>query len=280
VAESTSADTHVGNRTKIERYNWKTSNTLGEYTLIPPHQINIDPVYQRIANHRKVIELARDWNWVACGCIAVVRRPDGTFVTPDGSHRVLAARKRSDIKHLPCLVWNMNDVCDEAQAFLALNTHRKPVEATDKYRAALVANDPVAIDVQRVLDLHGYKIQKGDGEMTVAGIAGLQESCKDDPALFSELFAMVVSIAKGAHIPTDVFLGLNYIERALRERNDPNSMLSSEVIEKLSKIGIDNLHRSCRKDAHAYGRGGKKVWATAILREINSGKRTRRIDPV
>ena len=115
---NTEEKVHNGNITKVERYNWKMQDSPGALRMVKKGDLQVDHTYQRNANEMKLIAIAKDWSWIACGAIVVADR-EGVLFVVDGQHRVLAARKRSDIAELPCLVFKTHEAKQEAKGFLA-----------------------------------------------------------------------------------------------------------------------------------------------------------------
>ena len=84
----------VGNKDKIERYDWKLLDQPGELRMLNKKVLRVDEQYQREATEPKVKEIARAWSWLACGALLVAER-DGVYFVFDGQHRALAALRRS-----------------------------------------------------------------------------------------------------------------------------------------------------------------------------------------
>lgn len=112
-------------------------------------ELLIDPIYQRSIDtgpsQALIRRIAMFWDWGLCQPLAVSRRPDGALTIVDGQHRVSAAKLRSDIPHLPCVITSYRSAGDEAAAFVALNQMRRPLSALDLFRAAIAAEDKEAL---------------------------------------------------------------------------------------------------------------------------------------
>ena len=114
--------THVG-LDKVQRYGWVTAHAQGRFEMINKRLLNVNTeIYQREASKTKVLELASNWSWIACGALIVADR-DGVYWVADGQHRKLAADKRSDIKELPCMVFTV--ATREAVAAASTTARRK-----------------------------------------------------------------------------------------------------------------------------------------------------------
>lgn len=81
--------THTG-QSKTERYKWKMLDKPGTFRLISKDRLEFNrDDYQRDALEPKVLELAANWSWFACGVILVAHRA-GRFYVFDGQYRTLA----------------------------------------------------------------------------------------------------------------------------------------------------------------------------------------------
>ena len=112
---------------KVARYNWIIRNAPGEFLMIPKQELEVDHGYQRNAvNQRRIDALCRTWDWIACGCLVVALRDDNRWFVMDGQHRKLAADMRSDIKELPCLVFETAGRREEADEADEERRRRRP----------------------------------------------------------------------------------------------------------------------------------------------------------
>lgn len=179
---------------KVERYGWTVRDKPGTLRWLPKDQINVDRRYQREHdNHRKIIRLASRWSWVACGCINVARRPDGSLYAMDGFHRVLAAMRRSDIEQLPCIVFDVATVEQEAAGYLATNTDRNGLKSVEKFKAKLEAADPLALQVVDLLAPHALTYGGTTGDpRTVRCINELERQMAKDPDVLRDVFPTIL----------------------------------------------------------------------------------------
>jgi hypothetical protein len=126
------------------------------------HELLIDPVYQRSAeadaSKTLIRRIAQFWDWALCQPLAVAKRADGQLYVVDGQHRLEAARLRGDIHDLPCVVTSYRDAGDEAAAFVALNQQRRPLSAIDLFKAALAAEDEIAVRAAKLLTEAGLRL--------------------------------------------------------------------------------------------------------------------------
>ncbi len=124
-------------------------------------RLMVDEAYQRATDGSKsralIFRITRDWNWSFCQPLVVSRRADGSLFVIDGQHRLAAALGRGDIPHLPCVVLSGQESAQEAQSFVALNTHRQTLSQADIFNAMLAAGDEHAIATAAVLTETGWR---------------------------------------------------------------------------------------------------------------------------
>lgn len=264
--------THVG-LSKVIRYKWKSNDDKGEFTWVHKASLSVDFAYQRDATHGKVIEIAKDWSWMGCGVILVVRRPDGLLYVIDGQHRVSAAMKRDDITDLPCMIFDVSEVCDEAKGFLNANTLRKPVPAVAKFRAMVVAGDRRAAVVQEVLDELGMTIGKAGSNRVFGSIAWAVSAAGQDVASFRKTMYAAKELCgefgvMGEHLCRGLF--------ALQRRH--SALDNVKFVKRMMSIGYEAIVNDIHAASVYFKQGGERVWKTGILNAVNRGLRNRFYD--
>lgn len=253
---------------KITHYGWVIRNSPGTMDNIPKNSLVIGAEYQREANRAKVLEIAGAWDWLACGAV-VVAKVSGKFRVIDGQHRVLAARKRSDIDTLPCLIFQTAGIAEEARGFLALNTLNKPVSAIDKHKARLIAEEPVALKIQRTLDRLGLNLSKtASGPGQFGAIAWANRRAVEDYENFDRLMGTLADITRDAGVPVAEKLadGLWYLDRHLS-----GGIYERRVIERIKHVGAEKLLDGALRASAYFARGGARVFATGMLEVLNKG---------
>lgn len=254
---------------KIKRYNWKTSVTqVGEFQSIHKDMLCVNEEYQRDAINTKVLSIAKNWSWIACGAIVVTYR-NGTIWVIDGQHRVLAAKSRSDITYLPCMVFQLDGLKEEAQGFLDLNTGRKPVSALDKQKALVAACDDVAIFVQREINRIGLKLAKTTRSVgQIQSIAWCTKRAREDREAFILVLSIAAEISRQDNVPVRERLldGLWFLHKRME-----GGLTNKRLLKKIKEKGGECLFNSANKAAAYYGAGGAKVWAEGMLAELNKG---------
>ena len=264
-----SDDAHMG-VSKVDRYRWTIKDERGTYMAIHKSELFVDHAYQREQNDAKVLALAKNWSWMACGAILVALRADGSHFVFDGQHRVMAARKRSDIDTLDCLVFQIEELQDEAKGFLQANTLRKPVTAFSKFKALIVCNDTNAIKVQRVLDKYGLVIDRNSRPHNFSSIAWALRAAERDFVGFERTMQVAMDAAAGrAHLKENLLRALF----CLHSKHD--ALADRKFVRRLCQVGYQNLLDGMARAAAYYKRGGDSVWASGLLDTVNHGLRNR-----
>lgn len=257
--------------TKVERYGWTVIDGPGRYMALPKTSLMVDDSYQRTALEKKILKIAAEWSWIACGSISVGSRGDRYYVI-DGQYRTLAAQRRHDITALPCIVFATTDAKQEAAGFLAVNTNRKPISSVDRHRALLIVGDAAAQHVDRLVQQSGRIIASDSRPTTVACVTALRRMVSTDGVMLDRIWPIIVSISEGNTLHERLVDGIFYLESHLP---DGVSLTSGKWRSRLLKIGHDELMAGINKATAFYSRGGAKVFAAGIAEKLNHGLRDR-----
>lgn len=260
---------------KMEKYSWETPGPPGEFQWIAKELLNIEGAYQRDEeSDEKVMRVARAWDWKLFNTVSVARRPDGTLWAFDAGHRVRAAFLRDDIKLLPCMIHDVEDIKDEAKAFVGTNTMVSNVSAYHKHRASVVAGEPISLRVQKILDKHGYKPSTtAKQKWNFAAIHTLHAKVKQNEELAARVFEACAKIAAdGGAISGNVICAIYCCQLWVQGRED---ILAGVHLDRLMKEGISGIERALRDRKNKEGIGGEAVEARGLLDLLNKGKRRR-----
>jgi len=257
---------------KIKRYNWTLKDEPGEVRLVHKGKLLINEDYQRKASQARVLALANAWSWVACGVLVVGER-EGDLWVIDGQHRLLAARKRSDIVELPCIVFKTEGAKQEAIGFLNANTARGPVSAHSKYRAALQAGDETALTVQRIASRAGVEIsQHTETPTQVKAIYWLMKRAAMNPDAVEQtlIVARKLCVDEATTIKQRLLEGLYIIHSKIGFDDD-------RLLSRIFAVGATRLLSGANKAVAVYGvrEGGSAMYAQGMLNEINKGLRNK-----
>lgn len=259
---------------KRDKFAWSTGGSRGEFRWIAKNDLNIDSRYQRDqVSEAKVLEIAREWDWLLLGCISVIRREDGSYWVFDGGHRTRGAFYRDDIKELPCMVHEVATVNDEAKAFVARNTMVSNVAAYDRYRASVCAEEPVALSVQSILDEFGLTASKGgtSGAGYLSCIGTLQSCVKEDAEDARKVLRFLLGIAGERIVVGKVLAAMFLLYRHFKPKFD----ILEKYGEKINRHSQREIEVKISQFSTECGKGGNVIGAKAILELINHKNRIR-----
>lgn len=253
---------------KVKRYGWTVQDEPGELRLLHKDTLQIHPAYQRDLIAQKVTEISANWSWVALGALVIGER-GGEFWVIDGQHRAAAAKRRSDITHLPCVVFKTTDVKQEARGFLTIQTMRKPVTAVAKQKALVTAGDEVAAYVQKQCEALSLEIKphaRTAGQLKC--VAWCMRRASEDKEVFRVVLAMGAELSAQDQMPVNERLleGL-WLLNAKCGEGLADKRLAKRLREKGARLLLDAANRA----AAFYISGGGKVWARGMLAELNKG---------
>jgi len=121
--------------------------------------LEVDPGIQRAhLDLRKIERMVANFNPAALGVITVSQRNRVTKIVLDGMHRRQTVSLVTDnTGKLLCHVFKGLTRAEEAQMFLDLN-NGNPVSLLDKFAVRLVAEDPVALEIDKMTKAYGWTI--------------------------------------------------------------------------------------------------------------------------
>jgi hypothetical protein len=239
--------------------------------MIRKQDLNVDHSYQRDKVFvQKVRQIASQWSWAGCGCILVAMRTDGSFWVFDGQHRVLAAKTRSDIHELPCMVFDCVDVKQEAAGFLVSNAERKPVSALDKFKALVMTGDKTAKIVSEVFESVGIVICSDPKEAKhLKCVSKCLQLAEKNADVFEWALQSTVELCGDHPVHRDILDGLFWIETKY------GLCGTSRFDKALSSASRSRILDSIAKFAAAEGKRGERVCGTGILKVLNHKRQNR-----
>lgn len=120
--------------------------------------MDVDYAYQRPLSAKHAKKLAAEFKWLSFQPLSLVPKPNGRYAVVDGQHRLQACKAIPQIDKLPCYVVPAASQQDQARAFVEINDSHKRVSGLEKFRAALVAKDPITVAVNKACGDAGIKI--------------------------------------------------------------------------------------------------------------------------
>lgn len=134
----------------------------------------IDLSYQRKPNADKVSKIIRNFDPNAIGVLICSIREDGIVAVIDGGHRVAALNAmglgKTDVR---CLVFFDLTIQQEAEMFTTLNDNRTKPKTSDIFKSKVVAGDPDATSINKIIEAFGLKIANNPGMNNVRAIGTL-----------------------------------------------------------------------------------------------------------
>jgi hypothetical protein len=253
---------------KRELY-WEQPKYPGRFEMLSKHDLNIDSAYQRQETSKaKILDIARNWSWALFDALTVSDRGNASYWIINGGHRARAAFYRDDITLLPCMLFVVPSVKEEAQLFIDGQTLVSNVSAIDRYTAGLCAEHEPATMANMIVEQLGLRVAKTTsrpGDFKCIGASRVRLNF--DIAL--EAMALSVKLAGDDAIQGRMFSGLF----ALMSRSDTHREEVLKSTDKLMKLGQTGLVQKINQFCIASGSGGQVSFAKAILAEVNKGKR-------
>jgi hypothetical protein len=250
---------------KVQKYGWEIKDEPGQYRLVAKHVLKINHNYQRETSNMRVAEIRAKWSWVSCGALIVAER-DGELWVLDGQHRLEAAKARSDIQKMPCLIFQTSGVQEEAEGFIDTNVNRKPVATFDKWKALIVSGDPLAQRIEALfikLEIRTRRAGNTRQARTLAFLGSAYREAQRDFDSFETVMILLADLCEETNLRETLFLGFLYLAQRGLDLNDP------KLRRRIIAIGPDRLDNGITKARAFYSRGGTKIYGAGLLEEIN-----------
>ena len=135
----------------------------------------VDHDYQRELKLAHVDKIAAEFDPDVFDVVQVSQRIGNSLFILDGQQRCAALRRKGDLDELvPCIIHRGLAKEQEAAMFLKLNM-QKNVSTYEKFRARVVAGDPVAVDIEQIIYNRGLKTGPGASVGTVTAVAACEK---------------------------------------------------------------------------------------------------------
>lgn len=136
----------------------------GKFEMVDPRKVIIDARYQRERKNTLIQQIAQSPSWEAFGVPTCFRRSNGMLYCADGQQRIagMLASERPP-KEIPVIVFNIQDVSEEAEVFVRINEWRKSLQALEKHRSKIVAGDPATLAIERAVASTGFTVDNSQG---------------------------------------------------------------------------------------------------------------------
>lgn len=256
---------------KQKKYSWASPSVMGVFKTINKNELNIDLTYQGSQiSKKKVMEIARNWDWRLLGALSVIKRPDNTFWVYDGGHRARASIYREDIIGLPCMVFDAETIEIEAKAFVGRNLLKSAVGSYDKHKASIIAKEPTALAVEEILNKYGYIVARNTSVLYgISAIRSLTRLIQRDPQRTDAMLKLCTEIAEnGEQLSHKIMTGMFYLV-------GKTNILSREWRKQLEKLGLKVLEKEMIRSGIINNKGGERIWAQGVESILNKQRRTK-----
>lgn len=244
----------------------------------------VDPDYQRDLNRqsmRHIKSIAERFDWRLFSAVIVSPIPGGQFAIVDGQHRTTAAAL-CGIDHVPCQVIQA-DPGMQARAFEAINGKVIQVTKLAQYKAALMAEDPAALQMRAICEKAGLRLLTSNyGDKCKAGdtlaynaVASICRRFAEGSAVYLLRCARATVTKNGVYVRTQTIAALAAVLGDIR----PEWQQSPEFLQVCGSIDQEAAFQRARQVA-AYGSGIKMVDAmSAEIISAMEGAAKRKKEP-
>ena len=251
---------------------------LSGVEFLPIGKLRVDADYQRPLDMGRVSRMAKTFEPDLYAPPLVSRR-GGVFNVIDGQHRVELA-KMLGFKTVPCLV-TRHSQAEEALLFERAQSSRKAINALDRHRALLVAGDPYAVELDRIMRSAGSAIGDGDSANMFRCVSMLERVAHiqrqaDVPMLLERTVSVLLKAwpSGGAGRSKIIVFSLSTFIHAFHQQLDDD-----ELVKRLQRQDPRLLvARICSATGASSTHGGK-IGALEILGLYNKGRRSKQFDP-
>ena len=237
-------------------------NKQGELGSVNKNILEIAPEYQRSVSPKLVRTIGQSWDWHAAGALIVNKRDDRYFVV-DGQHRYIAAQGIDDINRLPCIIHQDLSIEQEARLFYIYNSDRKNVTAFDRFRAACVFKDEIALFVRAEVEKVGFEVAN-KGVNSVTGIASLLDVARENRDRFKRCLSVASGLCKDSSMRGSVFKALSVLDKKI-------GLKDARLVDRMLEIGLPRLYEGMRLEQLRWGNQRATTNARGILKTVNEG---------
>lgn len=125
--------------------------------MIKINDLIMDHDYQRKLNEARAEKIAENFNVSIFDPITVSERPGGKWAVVDGATRSWAAGLKGYVE-IPATTASARSVPDEARLFVDKNRGQKRLTNLEGHKAAVVAKDTLALELQSAVDASGWSL--------------------------------------------------------------------------------------------------------------------------
>jgi len=240
--------------TKKEHYSWQDMDAPCSYQKIPIAELKVDTSYQRgEASNASTIEKAKNMQYAAMSAIIVAKRPGGTHWIVDGLQRTLAAKKRGDITHMDCMVFDSKGQNHEAEIFLLCNKGRIPVTALHKYKTSVTAGRSPESEIDKWLLENGFCVNDYAGQgiirfpyRLVENWAYNESACKQAILISSEICQGEINVEVFNAVAILIRNGINVRQEVTKIKSlGGQTRIQKEINTMAITLGVTKSLKTC-----------------------------------
>jgi hypothetical protein len=223
---------------------------------------------------RKIQRIVEEFDWKKFNSLLVSRRSfqDGKLFCVDGGGRLTAARQRSDIDKVPCMVFNASSLAEEAEIFVDIDDTGQRIDSRTRFKAMRSYGHRDAILIERLVESSGRRIDSFNGPDTVSCVGTLMSLARQQSTVLEKIWPVVTEIMDGGQFYSTILEALFYIERHILE----GSLTEQQHRNKMKTLDVNALLKIMRSEAVEIGKGGSRPWGIGLVKFLNKGARTRR----
>lgn len=227
-----------------------------KFEVIELDKMFVDESYQRPLT-KLVNKIFERFNPALIGTVVLSYREDSKlYALMDGQTRHAGVKKRLEAGQpapakLPAVVFFGLTQAEEAKLFSLFQTERQGVASAQRFRAALVGQDPEALAINHIATQIGYKIGPVS-KTTISAVAALEKLYRDSPEILERSLEIFMEAWKDKHMPDGgAIRGMGYFLKRTADVDD------ERLAQRLSLVKPKDLkHRAAMLREGQGGIGG------------------------
>lgn len=253
---------------KVAKFKWSELGPMGVFEMIDKRLLRVDDQYQRALKLPKCHKIAREFDWSVFGALTVNRRPDGTYRVIEGQHRVGGALLRDDITHVPCLVFQLDNIEKEAGSFSKINSTRTGLSGLERWKANIIMGDASTVIINSMILESGLRV--GNGDNHVKCVYALLNEYEAGKEAFIAIWPLLVRLCDGNTITEGEVKGLSWLERNAAEGF---TLADKHWNKALIPANLDDIRKYIKQQRALVN--GTVAAGLGVLAFINRGRQNR-----
>src|SRR4051812_12748007 len=160
------------------------------FEIVELSELAVDDAYQRPLTDfwHKVRD---NFDPALVGTLVVSERSTGKRFIIDGQPRWEAMKHQPELTGAPCLIYTGLSRAQEADLFAKLQTQRRGRRSYHRFRAQLIAKEPLAVRVAKVVQECGFVLGVHQETYTMSAIAALEKVYKIAPEHLADVLMIL-----------------------------------------------------------------------------------------